>query len=159
MIQRRQHLCFALETGHARGVVREGRRQHLDRHVPVELRIGGAIDGAHAALAELGNDAIVRNGGRWAHGTELCGMVSPSDQRYLPAASEAPPTEFLRYNQIDMRLARNLVDAGEREAVATFLGRCARFNSANKRLCGMGWSGQLPRHREKAAGAANRLST
>ena len=54
--------------------------------------------------------------------------------RHLLAASEAPPTEFLRYNLIDMSLARDLVDAGEREGVAKFLDRCAKFNFDNRRL-------------------------
>jgi hypothetical protein len=54
--------------------------------------------------------------------------------RHLLAASEAPPTEFLRYNPIDISLARSLVDAGEREDVATFLERCAKFNSQDRRL-------------------------
>jgi hypothetical protein len=53
---------------------------------------------------------------------------------HLLAASEAPPTEFLRYNMIDISLASSLVDAGEREGVATFLDRCAKFNSQNRRL-------------------------
>jgi len=48
--------------------------------------------------------------------------------RYLLAASEAPPTELLRYYPIDMSVARHLVDWGERDAVAQFLDRCSRFN-------------------------------
>jgi hypothetical protein len=54
--------------------------------------------------------------------------------RYLLAASAAPPTEFLRYHMIDMSLPRALAEADERESVATFLDRCAKFNSQNKRL-------------------------
>jgi hypothetical protein len=54
--------------------------------------------------------------------------------RDLLAASEVPPSEFLRLNMIDLSLARSLVDAGEREGVATFLDRCAKFNKDNKRL-------------------------
>jgi hypothetical protein len=61
--------------------------------------------------------------------------------RHLLAASEAPSTEFLRYSQIDMSLARELVDAGEREAVATFLERCAKFNRAERQLGN--WAGQI----------------
>jgi hypothetical protein len=54
--------------------------------------------------------------------------------RRLLAACDAPPTEFLRYHQIDMSLARKLVDAGELDAVAQFLDRCAKFNRAGKPL-------------------------
>ncbi len=48
--------------------------------------------------------------------------------RLLLAASEAPATEYLSYGPIDMSLPVKLVDAGEREAVAKFLDRCATFN-------------------------------
>ena len=54
--------------------------------------------------------------------------------RCLLAASDAPPTEFLRDNRIDISLARSLVDAGERESVAAFLDRCAKFNRDSRRL-------------------------
>jgi hypothetical protein len=54
--------------------------------------------------------------------------------RHLLAASDAPPTEFLRDNMIDLSLARTLVEAGEREGVAMFLDRCAKFNFDNRRL-------------------------
>jgi len=54
--------------------------------------------------------------------------------RLLLAASDAPPTKFLRYMQIDMSLPRKLVDAGERETVAKFLDRCRKFDASNKRL-------------------------
>jgi hypothetical protein len=61
------------------------------------------------------------------------GDKAEAAQRLLTAAS-APPTDFLRYNQIDMSLARNLVDAGERDAVAKFLDQCAKFNKAGEPL-------------------------
>ncbi len=61
--------------------------------------------------------------------------------RYLLAASEAPPTDRLRYDYIDMTLARQLVDWGEREAVAQFLDRCARFNQRGKDLAE--WAAQI----------------
>src|SRR5262245_3123523 len=53
---------------------------------------------------------------------------------YLLAASNAPPTDHLRYGNIDMTLARQLVDSGEREAVAQFLDRCGQFNYSGKNL-------------------------
>ena len=62
MIERRQDLGFALEARHALGILREAGGQHLDGHVAPELGIGGAIHLAHAALAELGGDAVMRDG-------------------------------------------------------------------------------------------------
>ena len=67
MIERREHLGFPLEARHALGVVRERLRQDFDRHVAAQLGIGGAIDFAHPAFAELGGDAIMRDGFLWAH--------------------------------------------------------------------------------------------
>jgi TolA-binding protein len=60
---------------------------------------------------------------------------------YLLKASNAPPTEYLRLESIDMTLARQLVDWGEREAVAQFLDRCAKFNHRGKDLAE--WAAQI----------------
>ena len=62
MRQRRDCLGLALETGQRVGVGGEMRRQDLDRHLAVELGVGGAKDLAHAALSELGDDAVVGEG-------------------------------------------------------------------------------------------------
>jgi hypothetical protein len=61
--------------------------------------------------------------------------------RSLLAASEAPPTDRLRYGYIDVTLARQLVDWGEREAVAQFLERCSRFNRRGKDMAE--WAAQI----------------
>ena len=62
MIQRSQDMRFPLEARHALGVAGEHFRQNLERHVPIELGVGGAIDHSHAARTELCGDAIMRNG-------------------------------------------------------------------------------------------------
>jgi hypothetical protein len=59
MIQRCEHLRFALEAMHAPCIAGEGSRQNLDRDVAIEFRIGRAIDRPHSALAELGLDAVM----------------------------------------------------------------------------------------------------
>ena len=51
MVQRREHLRFALEAREAIGIGGEGVRQDLDRDVAIELRVARAIDLAHAAGA------------------------------------------------------------------------------------------------------------
>ena len=58
MIERRQHLRFALESGQTFGVAGKGVWEHLDRHLPVKARVSGSIDLAHAAFADLGGDFI-----------------------------------------------------------------------------------------------------
>ncbi len=61
--------------------------------------------------------------------------------RYLLAASQAPITDRLRYWEIDMSLARKLVDWGEREPVAQFLEHCSKFNYQGKVLAE--WASQI----------------
>ena len=58
VIERREQLGLALEARQALGVRRERGRQHLDRHVAVELRVGGAIHLAHPARAERRDDLV-----------------------------------------------------------------------------------------------------
>jgi hypothetical protein len=61
--------------------------------------------------------------------------------RLLLLASEAPPTDLLRYGHIDTDLPFELVDWGERDAVAQFLERCARFNRVEERMAD--WAAQI----------------
>ena len=63
VVERRQHLRFTLEAGQPFGITGKGVRQHLDRHVPVEGRVPGTVDLAHAAFADLGGDGIGAEGG------------------------------------------------------------------------------------------------
>ena len=49
---------FALKACEPIGILREGFRQHLQRHVAVELRVTRAIDFAHAASTNLLNDLV-----------------------------------------------------------------------------------------------------
>ena len=48
MIQRREHLRFALEAREAIGVGREGVRQDLQRNVSLQPRVAGTVHLAHA---------------------------------------------------------------------------------------------------------------
>ena len=63
MVQRGEHLGFALATGQAVGVGGEGVGQDLERHVPVELGVARAVDLPHSAAADLGGDGIRAEGG------------------------------------------------------------------------------------------------
>ena len=63
MIQRGEHLRFAAKPGHAVGIQRERRRQHLDRRVAIEPGVVGAIDLAHPARADGGDDLVRANAG------------------------------------------------------------------------------------------------
>jgi tetratricopeptide (TPR) repeat protein len=65
----------------------------------------------------------------------------PAAIRHLNAAGNAPPDESLRYMQINMTFPRQLVDAGEREQVAAFLDRCAKFGEFDKHLAT--WAAQI----------------
>ena len=70
MIERREHLSFAREASQTVGIVRKRIRQHLDRDIPIELRVGRAVHRAHAPFAELRNgpvmsDRFLRNHPIW----------------------------------------------------------------------------------------------
>ncbi len=58
MIERRQHLRFALEAGQTFGVAGKGVWEHLDRHLPVKARVSGPVDLAHPTFTDLGGDFI-----------------------------------------------------------------------------------------------------
>ena len=58
VVQRGQHLRFALETGEAIRIAGEGVRQDLQRDVAIQLGIARAIHLAHAAGAEGGEDFV-----------------------------------------------------------------------------------------------------
>ena len=58
MIERGQRSRFPRKTAAAFGITGEPRGQDLDRHVPPELRIVGAIDLSHAAGAERRQDGV-----------------------------------------------------------------------------------------------------
>ena len=51
VVERRQQLGFALESGQVIGIGRQRGRQGLQRHVAIELRIARAIHLAHAACS------------------------------------------------------------------------------------------------------------
>ena len=55
-----EELRLALEAGEPLGVLRHLGGQHLEGHLAPELRVGGAVDLAHAARAERGGDPVVR---------------------------------------------------------------------------------------------------
>ena len=57
MIQRGEHLRFALEAREPLRINREGRRQDFDRDVAIQLRVARAIDFAHPADTEQAVDA------------------------------------------------------------------------------------------------------
>ena len=47
--------------------MRERIGEHFDGDVAIEPGVGGAINRAHSAFAELGDDFVVSNGLLWAH--------------------------------------------------------------------------------------------
>jgi hypothetical protein len=63
--------------------------------------------------------------------------------RHLREAADAPVTDNLRYSHLDMTLPSLLIDAGERDAVADFLERCAKFSSYGREYSN--WARQIRR--------------
>src|SRR5690242_17597434 len=60
MVDGGQELGLAAEAREAGGVAGDRIRENLDRHVPPELGVAGAVDNAHAAGAEPFLDPVVR---------------------------------------------------------------------------------------------------
>ena len=59
MVQAGEDLCFSLEPRKAIRISRKRLGQDLERDLPVQLRIGGLIDLAHAPLADEGGDVVM----------------------------------------------------------------------------------------------------
>jgi hypothetical protein len=65
VIQRGEHFGFPLKASHPLDIARQGRRQHLDGHLPLQLQIGRPVDLAHSAHADLRGDFIRTEAGTW----------------------------------------------------------------------------------------------
>jgi len=95
---------------------------------PTDPEYGNAIFFANQALGEA---ALQRNDKNAA-------------VRFFRASMEAPVTDLLRHRPIDVTLARNLVDWGERSAVAEFLEHCAKFNQVSPEFYQLSaWAAQI----------------
>jgi hypothetical protein len=62
MIQRCEYSRFTRKACKPLGILRDGRRQHLNRDIAVEFGVPCAIDHTHTTGAQLVDDAVVRNG-------------------------------------------------------------------------------------------------
>ncbi len=58
MVERGEDFGFALESGEPFRVKGDVRRQHLDRHLALQLRVRRPIYLSHSAHADLGSDLI-----------------------------------------------------------------------------------------------------
>ena len=96
-----EDLRFPLEPGEAIRISGEGVRQDLQRDVAAQLRVGGAIDLAHAAFADEGGDVVVAEAGADGQGHVVVWLRSgpilrPQGQRLQRAhrngrLAERPP--------------------------------------------------------------------
>jgi hypothetical protein len=70
MVQRREHLRFALEPCDPVGIGGKDVRENLDRNVPIQPRISRSVDLTHSACADDGENFIwpETDAGRQAHG-------------------------------------------------------------------------------------------
>ncbi len=98
MVQGGEHLGLALEAGEPLGVLGEGGRQHLDRHLATELGVLGAVDLSHAAFTELGGDLEVRQR-----------LADQDEGDFIPASVEqaGPVGDDL---ELEIGLLRSLLD-------------------------------------------------
>ena len=86
VVQRRQHLGFAPETRQPIGISGDRRGKNLDRDSPFQPAVGGLIDLAHSADADLANHLVGAEAGtRGEHRGEYtrlqAGRYSPSREK------------------------------------------------------------------------------
>src|SRR6185436_21006904 len=65
MVQRREHLHFALEAHQTIGVIRQRFRQDLDCDRAIQLPVPRAIDLAHSAGTDRRDDLVWTQAGTW----------------------------------------------------------------------------------------------
>jgi hypothetical protein len=80
VIQRRSDARLALKALERVAISGQLRRQQLERHLPPEPRVFGSVDDSHAAVAELFDDAVVRQG-LADHGSEVYPRVVSRSER------------------------------------------------------------------------------
>jgi hypothetical protein len=95
MIQRGKDLRFALKAAGAFRVGGDGLGQHLDRHLPIEPRIDGAVDLAHSAGADQTDDLVSTKTSAWSqlHAGVWAELYA---DRKLGQRKSAPPSRVVR---------------------------------------------------------------
>ncbi len=90
MVEAGERDPFLLEAGEGDPVAADRGAQHLDRHLALELEVGGAVDGAEVAAAEQRLDAVfaVEQGAR----LELLAGVGARDRPRSCASMRATVT-------------------------------------------------------------------
>ena len=76
VVQRREDFRFALKACEPIGITRDRRRQDLDRDLPLQVRVGGAVDLAHPAHANLRGDFIRGRDGCRGSGPSVADLSS-----------------------------------------------------------------------------------
>ena len=87
MIEGREHLRLALETGETIGVGRENVRKDFHRDVPLQLRVAGFVDLTHPARPDGGQDLINAQTGARSEAHENAGSLSHPGRRGFPRHS------------------------------------------------------------------------
>ena len=123
MIQRGQHARFALEPGNPVAVMAEGFREELDRDRASELRVGGLIDLAHAARAEVRCDFVVCE----ACSDHVGGVHNTADQEQFERFTPITRWRFIRGSSTFSRLERSDIHHAVIESVASDGPRGRRF--------------------------------
>src|SRR5262245_64507347 len=104
MVQRGEHLGFALEPGEAIGIEREGFGEDLQGDVAIQRGVARTIDFAHAARAERGEDLVAAEteARRTGHG-----MSASVDRSYPSFGGDADLSDLdLRKKCVQMTRTR-----------------------------------------------------
>ncbi len=100
VVERREHPRLALEPRQPVAVLEEEVRQGLDRDVPVQVSVPRAIDLAHAAPAERGDDLVRADAGSGREGHRSKTLCHRPDQGFDDASSSAWPASESPYSRV-----------------------------------------------------------
>ena len=107
MVERGEHLRFALEPGESFGVAGEGVRQDLDRDVAIQLGIARAIHLAHAAGPHGGEDLVRAEADARGWGRHFCSVASQFTNTVIGGTSAA--NRRLLHDEKPLAVRRGLV--------------------------------------------------
>ena len=84
MVQGGKHMSLPLKSGEAIRVAGKGVGQELQRHVAAQLCIPRAIDLAHPACAQGGDDLVGAEATAWGEGHGLRGRIPRHQTVFVP---------------------------------------------------------------------------
>ena len=133
VVEGRQRLGLALETGHALRVVGKFGRQHLERHLPSQGRVASAVHDSHSTDPDLLQDLVV--------GEDLADHRSLAPGEYLLAC-----TASARQRRSCMLRSPDRTGSGRQPCLLSLHEGGCRPSRCAQGITGCGGKGQVLNH-------------